>query len=272
MELFSIYELPEKTFTKDKTHITCFQYPFAGILLGSYLSMMKDFMRKLLFIPLLITCNNLFSQTLQQLESKRVGLPNGWSLTPVGKSLPLGDLPLNMAVSPSKKLIAITNNGQSVQSLQLIDAVNDKVLSSVVIPKSWYGLKFSGDEKFLYASGGTDNWILKYAIQKNNLVLKDSTKLGNKWPRRISPTGIEIDDAKKTMYVGTKENNMLYIVNLVSKTVNDSIKLDGEVYGLVLSPDKKRLYVSVWGNDEVIVLNTTTKAIYQHIKVGDNPN
>ena len=128
--------------------------------------MMKDFMRKLLFIPVLIICNNLFSQTLQQLESKRVGLPNGWSLTPVGKSLPLGDLPLNMAVSPSKKLIAITNNGQSVQSLQLIDAVNDKVFSSVVIPKSWYGLKFSGDEKFLYASGGNDNWILKYAIQK----------------------------------------------------------------------------------------------------------
>ncbi len=174
-------------------------------------------------------------------------LPNGWSLTPVGKDLPLGDLPLNMAVSPSKKLIAVTNNGQSVQSLQLIDAVNDKVLSSVVIPKSWYGLKFSSDEKFLYASGGNDNWILKYAIQKNNLVLNDSIKLGNKWPRRISPTGIEIDDAKKTMYVVTKENNMLYIVNLVSKTINDSIKLDGEAYGLMLSPDKKRLYISVLG-------------------------
>ena len=234
--------------------------------------MMKDFMRKLLFIPVLIICNNLFSQTLQQLESKRVGLPNGWSLTPVGKSLPLGDLPLNMAVSPSKKLIAITNNGQSVQSLQLIDAVNDKVFSSVVIPKSWYGLKFSGDEKSLYASGGNDNWILKYAIQKNNLVLKDSIKLGPKWPYKISPTGIEIDDAKKIMYVGTKENNSLYIVNLVSKTITDSLTLDGEAYGLILSPDKKRVYVSVWGNDEVVILNTISKTIDDHIKVGDNPN
>ena len=234
--------------------------------------MMKDFMRKLLFIPVLIICNNLFSQTLQQLESKRVGLPNGWSLTPVGKSLPLGDLPLNMAVSPSKKLIAITNNGQSVQSLQLIDAVNDKVFSSVVIPKSWYGLKFSGDEKSLYASGGNDNWILKYAIQKNNLVLKDSIKLGPKWPYKISPTGIEIDDAKKIMYVGTKENNSFYIVNLVSKTITDSLTLDGEAYGLILSPEKKRVYVSVWGNDEVVILNTISKTIDDHIKVGDNPN
>lgn len=229
-------------------------------------------MRKLLFIPAFIICSNLFSQTIQQIEEKKVGLPNGWSLTPVGKDLPLGDLPLNMAVSPSKKLIAVTNNGQSVQSLQLIDAVNDKVLSSVEIPKSWYGIKFSGDEKFLYASGGNDNWILKYAIQKNELILNDSIKLGNKWPRRISPTGIEIDDAKKAMYVGTKENNMLYVVDLVSKAIKDSIKLDGEVYGLVLSPDKKRLYVSVWGNDEVVVFNTTAKVIDHHIKVGDNPN
>ena len=229
-------------------------------------------MRKIIIVPALLLVHTLFSQTIQQIESKRVGLPNGWSLTPVGKSLPLGDLPLNMAVSPSKKLIAVTNNGQSVQSLQLIDAVNDKMLSTVVIPKSWYGIKFSGDEKFLFASGGNDNWILKYAIKSNHLVLNDSIKLGDKWPYKLSPTGIEIDDAKKTMYVGTKENNTVYFVDLVSKTIKDSIKLDGEAYGCVLSPDKKRLYVSVWGADEVIVVNTADRKISGHIKVGDNPN
>ena len=100
-------------------------------------------MRKLLIIPALIFFSNAFAQTLQQIESKRVGLPNGWNLTQVGKTLPLGDLPLNMAVSPSKKLIAVTNNGQSVQSIQLIDVVNDKVVSTVVIPKSWYGTRYT---------------------------------------------------------------------------------------------------------------------------------
>ena len=229
-------------------------------------------MKKVIFITLLLFSQSVFSQSIQQLESKRVGLPNGWSLTPVGKSLQLGDLPLNMAVSPSKRLVAVTNNGQSVQSLQLIDAVSDKLLYSVIIPKSWYGIKFSADEKFLYASGGNDNWILKYAIVKDTLALKDSIKLGAKWPRRISPTGIEIDHAKKIMYVGTKENNTLYVVDLAAKAIKDSIKLEGEVYGCILSPDKKRLYVSVWGNDEVVVINTTDRKISDRIKVGDNPN
>ena len=229
-------------------------------------------MKKIVFIPALLLVQLLFSQTLQQLEAKRVGLPNGWSLTPIGKSLALGDLPLNMAVLPSKRFIAVTNNGQSVQSLQLIDAVNNKVLHNKIIPRSWYGLKFSSDERFLYASGGNDNWILKYAIVKDTLALKDSIKLGPKWPYKLSPTGIELDDAKKILYVGTKENNSLYFVDLASKTIKDSIKLEGEVYGCLLSPDKRKLYVSVWGNDEVLVINTSNRKIQEHIKVGDNPN
>src|SRR6185369_2868263 len=84
---------------------------------------------------------------------KAVTLPNGWSLTPAVRSLPLGDLPLNIAVSRSKKLIAVTNNGQSKQSLQLIDTKTEQVLDNIEIAKSWLGLKFSSDEKYLFASG-----------------------------------------------------------------------------------------------------------------------
>ena len=84
---------------------------------------------------------------------KTVTLPNGWSLSPAGRSLPLGDLPLNMAVSNSKKLMAVTNNGQSKQTLQLIDIATEKILDNIEIKKSWLGLHFSSDEKYLYASG-----------------------------------------------------------------------------------------------------------------------
>jgi len=118
-------------------------------------------MRKLFFICLLFTCNYCISQPSATTTAERVKLPNGWSLTPAGKSLPLGDLPLNMAVSADKKYMAVTNNGQSVQSLQLIDIKSGKILDSIVIPKSWYGLKFSANGKNLYASGGNDNWILE---------------------------------------------------------------------------------------------------------------
>jgi YVTN family beta-propeller protein len=204
---------------------------------------------------------------------KTVTLPNGWSLSPAGKSLPLGDLPLNMAVSISKKWIAVTNNGQSKQSLQLIDVKTEKVLDNIEIKKSWLGLKFSSDEKYLFASGGNDNWILQYAVVNDKLKLKDSIRLGNKWPNKISPAGIDIDDAGHLLYVVTKDDSSLYIINLVTKKIIERVALVSEAYTCVLSKDKRELYISLWGDDKICVYKTgRERDIINFIPVGDNPN
>ncbi len=223
--------------------------------------------KRLVLIVAITSCSCFFVNA-----QKKVTLPNGWSLSPAGRSLPLGDLPLNMAVSPSKNLIAVTNNGQSVQSLQLINPQNEKIVSTVVIPKSWYGLKFSADEKYLYASGGNDNWILQYSILNNNLNLIDSIKLGDKWPNKISPTGIEIDDEAKTMFVVTKENNSLYIINLENKQIIFQQSLGDAAYSCLLSKNKKELYISLWGDKKVLVFDIVSRKIEATIHVGENPN
>jgi len=233
-------------------------------------------MRKLLlyFLPA-IFFSNAFAQPQEGIDAmvkKRVLLPNGWSLTPAGHSLPLGDLPLNIAVSSSKKYLAVTNNGQSTQSLQLIDVAKEKILDSLDIAKSWLGLKFSADEKFLYASGGNDNRILKYAIINSKLILTDSILLGKKWPVKISPAGFDIDDTKELLYVVTKENNSLYIISLKTKSVIRQLPLDGEGYTCILSRNKKELYISCWGCDKLLILDTELFQFKTEIPVGDNPN
>jgi YVTN family beta-propeller protein len=205
-------------------------------------------------------------------SQKQVLLPNGWKLSPAGRSLPLGDLPLNIAVSKSKKLMAVTNNGQSTQSIQLINPTTEKELDRVIVGKAWYGLKFSADEKFLYASGGNDNWILKYAVVNNKLKLADSIKLGAKWPNKLSPAGVEIDDAKRLMYVVTKDNFMLYVVNLTNKQILHEQQLGAEAYSCILSVNKNELFISLWGGDKVLVYDVAAKTITGEIAVGDNPN
>ncbi|MCY7421789.1 MAG: hypothetical protein LH478_08625 [Chitinophagaceae bacterium] len=167
--------------------------------------------------------------------------------------------------------MAVTNNGQSVQSLQLIDTRTEKILDNEIIPVSWYGLKFSSDEKFLYASGGNDNIILKYAIMNNKFQLNDTIRLGKKWPVKISPTGIEIDDAAKLLYVVTKENNSLYVIDLTSKSIIKELPLGNEAYDCLLSPYKKELYISIWGGDKVVVFVTQIKLVTAEIEVGDIP-
>lgn len=211
-------------------------------------------------------------QSLKEIESNRVSLMNGWKLSPVGKMLPVGDLPLNIAVSSSGKMLAVTNNGQSDQSIHLIDSEKQEVLDSVIIAKGWLGLTFSKDEKFLYASGGNDNWIMKYQIKDKKLVPSDTLILGKPWPNLISIAGIAVDDQKQLLYAVTKESNSLYVYDIKEKKVKKQIPLGGEGYTCLLSGDCKTLYITCWGCNKVILFDTREQHVTGSIPVGDNPN
>ncbi len=209
---------------------------------------------------------------LAQKTAPKVVLPNGWTLSPAGRSLPLGDLPLNMAVSASKKLLAVTNNGQGVQSLQLINTVSGKVLDNIEVAKCWYGLAFSANERALFVAGGNDNWILRYNIINQKLSIADTIILGAPWPNKISPAGIAIDDAQQKLFVVTKENNALYVIDMATKKTIREVPLGAEAYACVLSAGKKELFISLWGGDKVMVYDIANAKITDSIAVGDNPN
>ena len=227
--------------------------------------MIQKFRITLIFIVLVI---HLGAQSIPE----PVQLVNGWKLSPVGKSFPLGDLPLNLAVSKSSKYMAVTNNGQGIQSIQLIDLKTEKIIDSVSIGKSWFGLKFSADEKYLYASGGHDNWIIQYEIKNNKLVVADRIVLGKPWPTKIGPAGIEIDEQHQKMYVVTRENSSLYIIDLKSKQIEKQLGLDAEGYDCKINYSAKELYVSCWGCDKVLILDMEKNIWKAPISVGDNPN
>jgi DNA-binding beta-propeller fold protein YncE len=201
-----------------------------------------------------------------------VTLPNGWSLTPVGRSLPLGDLPLNMAVSHSGKRMAVSNNGQSGHSIQYIDIANERVIDELVMEKAWYGLAFSEDDQLLYVSAGYDNRINVYGTKGDRLTLRDSILLGKPWPVKIGPAGIAINSKKHLLYTVTRDDSSLYIMNTDDKSILHQIKLGAEAYGCILSPDHTILYVSLWGGDQVLKIDASNGKIIARQPVGDNPN
>jgi len=228
-------------------------------------------------LTLCIAAVSISLQSIAQIPGKiaatnQVLLPNGWKLSPVGRSLPLGDLPLNMQLSASGKLLAVTNNGQSTQSIQLIDPKTEKLLDERIIKKSWYGLAFSHDEKTLYASGGNDNRILAYPIENNKIGAADTIKLGESWPKnKICTTGITLNKSNTRLYTATKEDSALYVIDPASHKILKKVKLAAEAYSFILSPDEKTLYISIWGGEEVSCYSTVTGAI-SNIKTGNHPN
>jgi YVTN family beta-propeller protein len=224
-------------------------------------------------LPLLLATDSVAQTIPGSSKSGKVLLPNGWSLSPAGRSLPLGDLPLNIQISASQKLMAVTNNGQSKQSIQVIDPQSEKILHDQPIKKAWYGLKFSADEKKLYASGANDNIILIYPIIKKMLGKADTIVLGKAWPiEKIGPTGIEVDDAGKRLYAVTKENNSLYIFDLSTNKLVNKVNLGSEAYDCLLSPDKTKLYISLWGADKLAIYDIKAQKITSEILTENHPN
>lgn len=231
-------------------------------------------MRSKLLLLLLTAASIASAQTPGKItKTNQVLLPNGWKLSPAGRSLQLGDLPLNMQLSPSGKLLAVTNNGESIQSIQLINPNTEKELDRRIVGKAWYGLAFSHDGKILYAGGGNDNWIMAFHIENNKLGKCDTIKLGRPWDvDKICPTGIAVNRENTRLYTVTKEDSALYVIDPVKRSIVKRVKLAAEAYSCILSPDEHTLYISIWGGSEVTLYDTRSGEITGNIKVGSHPN
>ncbi|MCI1720420.1 MAG: bifunctional YncE family protein/alkaline phosphatase family protein [Bacteroidales bacterium] len=230
----------------------------------------------------------------EAIKAEAVTLPNGWKLTPVGKQFKLGDLPLNMAVSPNQKWLAVTNNGYGRQCIQLFNTKEERETDNVTIPMSWYGICFSPDSKTLYASGGNENKIRIYSVSDDGkLAQADSIVMGKPWPNHISPSGIVISKKYGQLLVVTRRDNSIYIYgqsknknaelqNRNNKSGNSSgevynqlikkVSAGSECYDIVLSKDEENAYVSCWGGKKVKVWNLKKQEWTESYDVGNHPN
>ncbi|MFC1552743.1 beta-propeller fold lactonase family protein [Candidatus Latescibacterota bacterium] len=200
-------------------------------------------------------------------------LPNRWILTPAGRHLPVGDLPLNMSVSPDGNILAVTNNGYSRQFISLIDIARDSVIAELPVSKAFYGLTFSPDGQYLYASGGSDEQILVWEItgftfrSETPIALESIPSTANKFP-----AGIAVSKDSGILYVAENRDSCLAVIPLDKKLVEKRITVGAFPYDVKLVSSKNKIYVSLWGDRAVSVCNSVSGKLSGKINVGDHPN
>lgn len=178
-----------------------------------------------------------------------------------------------MAISSDGARLAVTNNGNGRQTIDLIDLKRRKLIASVPIREAWLGLIFAKSHPYLYASGGNSNIIIRYQVSRDTLFAKDSIALGLPWPKeKISPTGLALDESKDRLYVVTKENNSLYVCDTRSMKTITRVPLSAEAYTVVLNPKRPEGYVSAWGGRKVWIVDIERNALKDSIDTGDHPN
>jgi YVTN family beta-propeller protein len=194
-------------------------------------------------------------------------------LTPAGTHIPVGDLPLNMALSPDGRLLAVTNNGYSRQFVSLIDVKGDSVAGELPVGKSFYGLTFSPDGRFLYASGGSDDRVLVWRMSGTAAFPDSAISLRSAGaPAKLFPAGIAVSGDGGTLYIAENRGDCLAVVSPALRRVEKRVLLGAFPYDVKEARTRSKLYVSLWGGSGVCVLDSRTAAVRTTIRVGDHPN
>lgn len=200
-------------------------------------------------------------------------LPNRWILTPAGSNIPVGDLPLNMVISPDKKILAVTNNGYTRQFISLIDMKTDSVVAELPVEKSFYGLAYSADGKRLFASGGADDEILVWDTTKfpyEQLPLIHLEEIPS--PKKIFPAGIAVSADGSSIYVAGNRDSTITVVSPETGKVVQRIPAGAYPYDVRIVTSRNVLYTSLWGESAVAVIDLSTNTLLKKIQVGDHPN
>lgn len=203
--------------------------------------------------------------------SQSMDLSNGWKLSPLGSRISLGDFPIHMLVHPSGKYAVVANAGQSDQSLMVVDLKLERVVDSMPVKMTFYGMTFNKLGTELYSSGGNMNYVGHYRFDRGKLKWIDSIGIKEAWPEKVSPTGMVMGEQDRTLFFASKEDSNLYQVNVLTGAVMGKWHLPSEGY-CVVKDNLGRIYVSFWGDESVGVFDTKTLKWIAKIHVGDNPN
>jgi DNA-binding beta-propeller fold protein YncE len=132
-----------------------------------------------------------------------VQLPNGWKLNPAGKSLDVGDMPMNIQVHPTGQFAAVLHCGFKEHEVHVLDlnAAKRKVVCRVPVDQAFYGLTWSPDGRQLFASGGEFDVVHQWAFDKG--LLHNHRKLdvgGVPGCKRTVPSGLTLDPTGRDLF------------------------------------------------------------------------
>jgi DNA-binding beta-propeller fold protein YncE len=210
-------------------------------------------------------------------RAKQTCLPTGVCLDPAGRSFDVGNMPLAIVRSPEGDRLVISLSGWRQQGIQVIDPQKRTVVQTIPQPGAFLGLAFSNDGRTLYASGGNEDVIYRYAWRDKQATLIDSIILAPKEPKKDGtrfPAGIVVSHDDKYLFVAENVADSLAVIDLQRKQVVQRLRTDAYPYAVVISPANE-LYVSAWGGQTVSVFAPEEKGTLKErakIIVGRHPS
>lgn len=229
-----------------------------------------------------LTANNGTAQSTSALsrteqQARRTCLPTGVCLDTAGRSVDVGNMPLAMALAPEGDRLVLSLNGWREQGLQIVERATGHITQTLPQPGAFLGLAFSPDGQTLYASGGNEDVVYRYAWRDKQATLLDSIALAQKDPKKDGtrfPAGLALSSDGKKLYVAENLADSLAVIDVENKRIEQRLPTEAYPYGVALAPDGK-VFVSAWGGNTVSAFVAGANGLLKEIKritVGRHPS
>jgi YVTN family beta-propeller protein len=223
-------------------------------------------------------------------------LPNGWTITPAGKQVPLTDLPLNIVPLADGKHALVATSGFNKHQLSVIDLESQKVVESQTVRQSWFGLAVNPEQDRVWWSGGGAAMVHTYDLKDLKLTrtspadaepvkLKDAADAPKAkpddapQPKVVEPakvgsfrSGVFFDAKSRTLYSLDINQAILSATPIDDDKASRSAPCGVRPYDVLLGSDGVLLYVSDWAGRVVLAVDPQTLRTIAKIPVGEHPN
>ena len=183
-----------------------------------------------------------------RLADGTVLLPNGWRISPAGRSVPVGTLPLALALLPDGRVVSLLS-GYSATGLVVVDPGRWAVTDSVPLSAAWLGLAVAADGS-VFASGGTTNRVWRLREVAGQWQRADSAVLADSGTALFAAGLALAPDGRSLAVVGNLADSV-YLLDAATLQRTSAAPTGGHPYTALFSPDGGTLYVSNWNDSTV---------------------
>ncbi len=202
-------------------------------------------------------------------------LPNGWRLTPAGRHVRVGDLPLKMALTPDRKYALVATNGYNDQGLALLDVETGRVTAQVSLWQTYSGLDVMATgptTAAVFLSGARSGKVFVFRYGLGRLALEDALSMPDFDAVSGFLTGLALVPSRNLLLVLNSGQDTLLYYNLKSRAVTRRVSTRYHPYAVVVDASGAYAYLSNWGDQSVSRLDLEKGVLDATIGSGDHPS
>jgi sugar lactone lactonase YvrE len=201
-------------------------------------------------------------------------LPNQWSLRPAGKQLDLGVFPVNIALHPSGRWLAILHAGYGQHEVVTVDLERLAIIDRAEMKQAFHGLSFTSDGKQLFASGGEEEVVHAFEFEEGHLRRRSLVDLTRMEPK-LAPGGVAVDSRGRNLLIAGTWGDAVAVMPLDKgspKTNRIVLPANSYPYTCLADAGGKRVWTTLWLKSAVAVIDLETHAVVETWPTEQHPS